>query len=442
MNSTSEQGTASQPAAVLTHAILKQTAPLLAFGHHPVSLQRDIRLAHKVASDCLRRQAWTIGEPDEIAAVIRTANLPSEVAEIVAEIVDTIGADGALIVEETRLPGIAHEYIRGGRWSSGVASPGFLGQEPNQIIVREPSILVTDHPVENASDAVAILEAGSGSRSLLLIAPRFSDDVVALLLANRDKGGFESIVAVKAPHSVHSGTQQLDDIALMTGGRFLPREVQGALRSVTRGDLGRTERAWASRSAFGIVGGAGDARALRQRSAEVRAQARGERDPARKSHLNTRSGNLTGLSALIRVGTGARDGPTDRQVERAATIARMAFESGVVAGGGAALARAGRFVAREFCGGEHEVGAKALARALAAPMETIIANTGRAPGMLLDDLPAHGDVFDVRTGRWVSPRTTGIADPLAVVEGALEVAVSTALMVLSTDVLIGRSAER
>lgn len=428
--------------SVLTNAILKQTAPLIAFGHHPVTVQRDIRRAHAVARAWLRESAWTIDDPTEIAAVIRTANLPADVAEIVGEIVDAIGADGAIVVEETRQAGIASEYIRGGRWTSGVASPSFLGQEPTQVIVRNPSILVTDLPVESAPDAVAVLEAASGSRSLLLIAPRFSDEAVAVLLANRDKGGFESVVAVKAPHSVISGTQQLDDIALMTGGRFLPREDEGALRSVSRGDLGRAERAWVSRSAFGIIGGAGDARAMRQRAADLRTQARDERDSVRKAHVSARAGNLTGLSALVRVGTRVTGGPTTRQIERAAAIAGMAIRSGVVAGGGAALARAGRVVAQECCGSDYETGAMALAKALAAPMETIIAQAGREPGLLLNSLPASGDVYEVRTGSWVSARETGLADPLAVVDGALDVAVSTALMVLSTDVLIGKRAGR
>jgi chaperonin GroEL len=428
--------------AVLTHAILKQTTPLLAFGHHPVPLQRDIRLAQESARDCLRRRSWTIDAPDEIAGVIRTANLPSELAEIVAEIVDAIGADGALLVEETRQTGLAREYIRGGRWGSGVASPSFLDRESTQVTVREPLILVTDHSVTAVEEAVAVLEAASGSRSLLLIAPGFSDAAVAVLLANRDKGGFESVVAVKAPQSVHSGSQQLDDIALMTGGRYLPREHASALRLVSRGDLGRAERAWASRSAFGIIGGAGESGAMRQRAADLRARARGESDPVRKAHFSARAGNLTGLSALVRVGPGVRGGPTTRQVERAAAIARAALGSGVVEGGGAALARAGQFVARGFCGSEHEVGATALASALAAPMATIIRQTGREPGPLLNCLSANGDVFDVRAGRWVNARDTGLADPLAVVEGALEVAVSTALMVLSTDVLVGRRAGR
>lgn len=425
--------------SVLTHAILMQTAPLLAYGHHPVSLQRDIRLAHEFARECLRRRAWVIDDPDETADVIRTANLPSEVAVMVAEIFDTIGSEGALLVEETRHLGIASEYIRGGRWSHGVASPNFLGQEPNQVIVRAPSILVTDQPMETIPEAVAVLDAASGSRSLVLIAPAFSDAVVALLLANQTHGGIESIIAVKAPLSVQSGSQQLDDIALMTGGRFLPRDDPHALQSVSPSDLGHAERAWASRSAFGIVGGAGDVRAINQRVAGLRALARIEDDPVRKTHLSVRAGNLAGLSALVRVGSGARGGPTAREIERAAATARAALDSGVVEGGGVALARAGQAVARDFRGSEHEVGAMALSRALAVPMAKIIEQTGRESGPLINCLSTNNEVvFDVLKNRWVNAREAGLADPLTVVEGALDVAVGTASMVLSTDVVIGR----
>jgi chaperonin GroEL len=428
--------------SVLTAAILKQAAPLLAFGHHPAALQRDLQVVHERARELLRRLAWTIDTPDEIAGVLRTANLPPELAAIVAEIVDAIGTGGTLLVEETRQIGLAHEYIRGGRWSSGVASPGFLGGEPHQVTIREPSILITDHSLVTVEDAVAVLEAAAGARSLLLIAPSFSDAVVGLLLANRETGRFESILAVKAPHSVHSGAGQLEDIAVMTGGRFIPVELAGGLRTLSPGDFGRAERAWASRSAFGVVGGCGTPRMMQQRASELRTRARSESDPPRKAHLSARAGNLTGLSALVRVGTGARGGPTVRQVERAAAIARAALDSGVVAGGGAALALVGQSLACEFRGNEHEAGAMALARALAAPMTAIVAQTGREPGALLHHLAANGDAFDVRAGGWVNARDAGLADPLATIEGALDVAVSTARSILSTDVLIGRHAAR
>lgn len=428
--------------SVLTEAILRHTAPLLAFGHHPASLQRAIRAAHGCASDLLRQRAWTIDLPEEIAGVLRTANMPPLVAETVAEIVDAIGPDGALIVEETRQIGMAREYIRGGRWSSGIASPSLLGHEPHQVMIREPWMLITDHPITATPDAVAILEAASHARSLLLIAPKFSDEVMALLLANRDKGQLESILAVKAPHSIHSGAQQLEDIAVMTGGRFLPVEIPGALRAISPGDFGRSERAWASRSAFGIIGGAGAPDLMQQRASELRARARSESDPPRKAHLTSRAGNLTGVSALVRVGAGARGGPTVRQVERAAAIARAALSSGVVEGGGTALALVGQSIASEFRGSEHEIGAAALSRALSAPMAAIIGQTGREPGLLLDDLSPNGKAFDVQTKSWVSARDAGLADALATVEGALDVAVSTALSILSTDVLIGRQAGR
>jgi chaperonin GroEL len=428
--------------SVLTAAILKQTAPLLAFGHHPASLQRDLRVAHERAREMLRQRAWVIDTPDEIAAVLRTANTQPAVAEIAAEIVDAIGADGALLVEETRQIGLAHEYIRGGRWSTGIASPALLGGEPHQATIREPSILITDHPVTVMTDAVAVLEAASGARSVLLIAPSFSDDVVALLLANRNEGGFESILAVKAPRSVHSGAGQLEDIAVMTGGRFIPIEHAGGLRAVSPADFGRAERVWASRSAFGIVGGSGAPAAMHQRASELRAQARGESDPPRKAHLSARAGNLTGLSALVRIGTGSRGGPTVRHVERAAAIARSALASGVVAGGGTALALVGQTIACEFRGNTHEAGATALARALAAPMTTIVGQTGREPGALLDRLSPNGDAFDIQKGCWVNARDAGLADPLATMEGALDVAVSTACSILSTEVLIGRRAAR
>lgn len=428
--------------SVLTHAILQRANPLLAAGHHPGVIIEGLRAGLNWVVSDLNRHVWPIDTIEEIEAVILTATSDVQLASIISEILDTIGPEGSLIVEETRHAGIAHEYVQGARWSGGQISPSLMIDTEAQIRARSPFILVSAAPLTTSKQIIPLLEvvAGTSSRSLMLIAPEYSDEVIGLLVANRQQNIVTSIIAVKTPQSIHYGSQILEDISILVRGRLFRKEESQALQSITIDDLGRATRVWASRSAFGIIGGIGDREKIGLRVRAIRSQARSEGDTVKSSKLSERAGNLTGLSALVRVETPARDrrSRSTRAVEKAAAIARQAIRHGVVSGGGVALARCASRLNDQFVNSPYELGAKVLAHALTEPMKVIVENAGLQSGPILNraQTQSNSRAYNVITGMWVDCSESGLIDSWSVVRTSLEVAVSTATMVLSTDVLV------
>jgi chaperonin GroEL len=420
--------------AVLTAALLAEAQPLLAAGYHPVEISRGIRAAHEWVARDLTEQAWEIDTPREIAGVLRAANLPDNVAGMLAEIVDTVGADGSVVIEETRKTGIEHEYVRGGRWNTGLASPLLMPEGEIRVIAHAPRVLVTAALLTDAAAVTGLLDLlmKQNATSALLIAPEFSAEVIALLRANTPHP-FLHLLAVTAPTSVRSGTAVLEDLALLCGARFIPAEDGNR---VSASDFGGAGQAWATRSAFGVLNGNGDPQQLQERVRALRARAQEERDAGMRAHLLERAGTLSGVSALVRVGipngAGKKLGGSPRSLERGLETARHALRSGVVPGGGCALACSALRLPTD------DVGARVIARALSAPLRAILRNAGVMDHRVMGELGEQGagDVYDARARGWGDARVLGLADPLHTVRSALDAAISTASLVLSTDTLV------
>jgi len=428
--------------SVLMHAILQRAASLLAAGHHPVSIIEGLQVGLEWVISELSSYVQPIDSIKEIRAVVLTATGDVYLASMIGEILDTIGPDGSLVVEETRHAGIAHEYVQGARWTGGQISPSLMIENELQILAHSPFIFVSTAPLTIADHVIPLLElvATTSSRSVMLIAPAYTDEVIGLLVANRQQGNLNSIIAVKAPQSIHFGSQILEDISVLVGGRLFTAEVSPAISSVTLQDLGQATRAWVTRSAFGIIGGSGSRELIGCRIRGIKSQARLEDDAIKRAKLSERAGNLAGLSAIIRVEAPVRGhlASRTREVEKAAAIARQALLHGVVVGGGATLAHCADALRDQFIKSPHELGTLVLADALTAPMKVILENARISPGSIVNQARTQGKVqaYDVLAGMWVDGPEAGLIDPWSVVKTSLEVAVSTATMVLSTDVLV------
>jgi chaperonin GroEL len=268
------------------------------------------------------------------------------------------------------------------------------------------------------------------------------------LVANRERGLLDEVVAVRAPSVGHQRAHILEDLAVITGGRCINQERQDRLANVTIADLGKARQAWATRFAFGILGGQGSKAAIRQRISEARAELRAaDRDDAyTTSKIQERIGKLAGTAVTIHVGAATRAEQQDLKlrVEAAVRSARAAVSEGVVAGGGLALLACVPALEAMDIGGDERVGVAALAHALAEPLRAIVRNAGveaepivaRALG--LARAGERPQVFDVLRQDWVDPWSTGIVDPLSVVQAALETSVSMARLALSAEVLVRR----
>ncbi|MCC7369314.1 MAG: chaperonin GroEL [Chloroflexi bacterium] len=440
-----EVGDGGATTAVLTRALLHDGARLLAGGVEPVGLCAGLRDGLRTVLDALEMSAWKLDHPDEIARVARHTLDDPALAEIVGEILDTVGPDGIVMVENAHGAETLHQYVDGVRWEGGYSSAHLLppGETTGRLV--EPRILLCDFNVERPEQLLPALEAcvAADVPRLVIIAPDVHHAVVAMLLANRERGTLAGALAIQAPSIGAQRIGILDDLAAATGGRCLHRELGDRLERVTLADLGQARQVWATRQAFGVIGGRGDRAAIRKRVTDVRGELTAHRDdPYLRSKLRERIAKLTGTGASIQVG-----GPTKRaqellkqRVEAAVTSCRAALESGVVAGGGGALLTAARALDGQPGRDDYAAGLRLLARALAAPAEVIARNAGLDGRAIVaggGQRPERA-AYDVLSGAWVDARAAGLVDPLGVTRTALEAAVSTAATALTAEVVIRR----
>jgi chaperonin GroEL len=437
-------GTAS--AAVLAQSLMHAGARLIAAGHTPVAIQSGVARALELAISELRRQARPIDEPADIERVVRTLiSGDPDVVDMLSEVVESVGPDGAILVEDAQEIHTSHEYVDGVRWNAGFVSSYLL--RTNEVATSRlvnPRIFVTDHRLETAQQAVPLLEAcvAAGERNLFIVAADLSDAAVGLLVANREKGVLDSVMAVKAPSFGAQRAGILEDIAVITGARCISHDRQDRLSDVTCNDLGRARQAWATQFAFGILGGSGEKAMIRERiaSAKVELSHADPGDAYATALIRERIGKLAGTTAIVHVGAPGRAEQVElkQRIEAAVRSARSAFLEGVVPGGGKALLSCAEALETVEASGDGAAGFRALARALTEPLRVIVGNAGFEAGLILDRARRGPYVFDVLRRSWVDPWDDGLLDPLPVTQAAIESSASAVMTALAADVLIHR----
>jgi chaperonin GroEL len=446
------EGDGAATAAVLTQSLVHAGARYVAAGGNPLLVRRGMELGLAVAVAALRRQARAIDGPTEIAGVVAGSIRSPELADMIGEVVDAAGPDGAILVEDAQGTETVLEYIDGVRWNEGYVSAFLLRQdEGGTTRVENPRVLVTDYSLDRAEDLLPTLEAcvGAGERNLLIVAPEIRDSAVGLLVVNRERGVLDGAVAVRAPSFGAQRTRILEDIAVITGGRCVCQDRQERLADVTIDDLGKARQAWATKVAFGIMGGQGSKLGIRQRIAEAKAELGTVEDDAYTSEkIKERIGKLAGTAAIIRVGAPTKSEQEDLKlrIDAAVRSARSALRDGVVPGGGAALlACIPDLDAMQVSGvGDEKVGVRALAHALAEPMRAILGNAGLEVAPIVHEARRRGAsqvqeyVFDVLRREWVHAWSGGIVDPLTVALAVLETSVGSAALALTSEVLVRR----
>jgi chaperonin GroEL len=438
-------GDGSATAAVIAHALLRRGLSYLAAGGNPVGVRRGLECGLNVAIAQLERQARTIDGPAEIARVIHGSVADSGLAEMLGEVIDAAGTDGAILVEDAQTTRTTHEYLDGVRWNEGYLSSFLLRKdETDSSRLLNPRILITDHVLNRADDLLPVLEAcvGAGERSLFIVAPEIGDSAIGLLVANRERDVLEHAMVVRAPSVGEQRGRILEDLAIATGGRCISQARGDRLSDVRLEDLGRARQAWATRVAFGILGGAGSRSRIRERITEVRAELAQipKMDVFATSKVQERIGKLAGTSVIVRVGapTAAEQAELKVRVEAAIRSARAGLAHGVVPGGGAALVRCIPTLESLECAADERVGVQALTSALEEPTRVIARNAGFEAEPIVCRARGSQEVFDVLERGWVDAWAQGLIDPLEVVRTALEVSVSSAAVALTTDVLIHR----
>jgi chaperonin GroEL len=371
----------------------------------------------------------------------------AEMAELIGEIFDIVGSDGMIVVEKWNRWGLEREYIEGTFWElSGYFSRTFISiPTERQVILEDAALLISDFKIKDPSMLVSVLEKCVKARikRLVIIAAEVSDAVIGLL-ANNNRAKTIQTLAVRTPRiQEFDRVAVMQDVAVLTGGRIFYSMADPTFENFQAADLGQARRIWATESQFGLFGGKGDIRQIRQHLITIQGLLAGtdSKESFQKTELQKRIGRLLGGTAILRVGA-LTETATETRKElaiRAVAALRTAVREGVVAGGGAALLVA-QSALRDLPGdNQDEIRAyKILARALEEPMRTIAQNSGHNPDVILDKVKSASPGFglDARSGEIIEMRQCGIQDAAGILLKAVDIAVSSAALALTTDIIV------
>ena len=440
-----KMGDGSATAAVLLGALYAGGVHYLAAGGNAMRLRHHLERALKLALEGLAEQSLTVSGKDELAQVAESICHDRPLARLLGEIFDIIGAYGQLDIRKDHSRELRREYIEGMFWNSGLFSRDMIeNQKELQTVYEEPAIVVTDFQVNDPRHVMPMLELAVEQKieKLLLITGDLSGDAIAgLLMANGKLKDFQ-VMAVRGPGTNPDDREAaIADLAVLTGCVPLLKAAGQSLKDITRENLGGARRAWASTHNFGIIGGKGDPRRLRQHVSNLQMQYLRSDDAERRDKIRGRIGKLMGGSATLWVG-GLSETEIDGRkalAESTADAMRAAVKDGVLPGGGMALLNCRTLLAPKLDAAadpDERAAYRILYNALAEPARAIYENAGYEPGTIFAQLSDAGDGsgFDVISGQLTEMHS--LLDSAASQTSALRNAVLTAGMALTIDVLV------
>jgi chaperonin GroEL len=441
-------GDGTTTSTVLAHAIVTEGLKNLAAGANPMLLKRGIEAAAKAVSDEIVAQAIDITTKEEIANVASISAQDREIGELIAEVMDKVGKDGVITVEESRGLEFETEYVEGMQFDRGYISPYFVTDtEHMQAEIEDTYVLVHDKKISAASDIVPLLEklVQVGKRELLIIAEDIDGEALATLVLNKLRGML-NVLAVKAPGFGDRRKAMLQDIAILTGATVISEETGRKLDTVTIEDLGKAEKVVSDKDNTTIVGGAGDTSGIKGRIEQIRVEIENTTSDYDREKLQERLAKLSGGVAIIRVGAATETELKEKKhrVEDALSATRAAVEEGIVPGGGVALVNAIKALeGLKMDSSDAQIGVKIVHNALEVPMRKIAENAGQDGSVIVENVrqkqAKEGNKkfgYNVLTEEYTDMVEGGVIDPAKVTRGALENAASIAAMILTTEALI------
>ncbi len=439
-------GDGTTTATVLAQAIVNEGLKNVAAGANPMLLKRGIEIPASTAAQSIRDNSIEVKGKDDIAHVASISAADTDIGDLIAEVMDKVGKDGVITVEESKGLAFETEYVDGMQFDRGYISPYFItDQETMAAVLNEPFILIHDKKISTAQDLIPILEklVQTGKRDLVIIAEDVDGEALATLVLNKLRGTF-NVVAVKAPGFGDRRKAMLQDISILTGGQVITEEMGRKLDSATLEDLGRADKISCTKDDTTIVGGAGTEEAITGRINQIKSEIENSTSDYDREKLQERLAKLAGGVAVIGVGAATEVELKEKKhrVEDALSATRAAVEEGVVPGGGVALINA-LDALKDLSDQDPDIntGIAIVRRALEEPMRQLARNAGQEGAVVIEEVRRRqvngGRVgYNVLTDEYVDMVKAGIIDPAKVTRSAIENAASIAAMILTTEALI------
>jgi chaperonin GroEL len=445
-------GDGTTTATVLAQAIVHEGMRNVAAGANAMQLKQGIDLATDAIVASIQDAATEVKGREEIAQVASISAADSAIGELIAEVMDKVGKDGVITVEESKGLQFETEYTEGMQIDRGYISPYFVtNTERMEAELDDPFILITDKKVSSIQDILPVLEKVANARAPFVILSEDVDgEALATLVVNKLRGTL-NVLAIKAPGFGDRRKEMLRDIAILTGGQVISEEIGRKLESASIEDLGRARRVTATKDNTTFIEGFGDEAAIKGRIEQIRAQIETTTSDFDREKLQERLAKLAGGVAVIKVGAATETELKEKKhrVEDALSATRAAVEEGIVPGGGVALINAIAALDGVEAEGDIKTGVNILRRALEEPLRGIAANAGKDGAVVIEMVrraqKEQGSTnvgYDVISEKYVDMIAAGILDPAKVTRSAVENAASIAGMILTTEALISDLPEK
>jgi len=441
-------GDGTTTSTVLAHSIVSEGMKNLAAGFNPMLLKLGIEAATKAVAQKINDQAIEVTTKEEIANVASISAQDRAIGELIAGVMDKVGKDGVITVEESKGLEFETEYVEGMQFDRGYISPYFItNPESMDASVADSYLLVYDKKISAATDIVPVLEkmVQVGKRELVIIAEDVDGEALATLVLNKLRGML-NVVAVKAPGFGDRRKAMLQDIAVLTNSTVISEETGRKLETAVIADLGRAEKVVVTKDDTTIIGGKGDPAQIKGRIEQIRVEIDKSTSDYDREKLQERLAKLSGGVAIIRVGAATETELKEKKhrVEDALSATRAAVEEGIVPGGGVALINAMTALDGLKMGHEDaQVGVSIVRKALEMPLRKIAQNAGKDGAVILETVRREQKAkknlnigFNVLSEQYVDMVKDGVIDPAKVTRGALENAASIAAMILTTEALV------
>jgi len=440
-------GDGTTTATVLAQALVNEGMRYVAAGGNPIALKRGIDKAVAKAVETIKQHAIPVTEREQIEYVATIAGNDPEIGKMIAEAMDKVGKDGVITIEESKGTQTTLEIVEGMQFDRGYISPYFITDpERMEAVLEDALILIHEKKISSAQDLLPVLErVAQARRPLLIIAEDVDGDALATLVVNKLRGVLQ-VAAVKAPGFGERRKAMLEDIAILTGGRFISEDLGIKLENVTLDMLGQAKKVVIGKEETTIIEGAGSPEAVTGRINQIKRLIETTESSYDREKLQERLAKLSGGVAVIKVGAATETELKEKKhrFEDALSATRAAVEEGIVPGGGKIFLLAQAALDGIGDDDDERTGVAIVKRALEEPLRQIAENAGLEGSVIVEKAKALGthEGLDARTGEFVDLVKSGIIDPAKVSRAALENAASIAGLVLTTEAMVAEKPEK
>lgn len=435
-------GDGTTTATILAQIMVNEGLRNVTAGADPMQIRHGIDKGVEAVVKSIQSQAKDLQGKDEIAQVASISAADEEVGKLIAEVMDMVGRDGVITVEESQTLGLDKEVVEGMQFDQGFVS-GYMMTDATRMeaVLENPGILITDKKISAISEIMPVLEAlaNTGKKELVIVAEEVEGEALATLIVNKLRG-ILNVLAVKAPGFGDSRKAQLEDIAILTGGQVVSEERGMKLEDTTLEMLGEARKVISDKDKTTIVKGGGKEKAIQDRIKQIKREIEKSTSEYDKEKLEERLGKLSGGVGVIKVGAATEVELKEKKdkIDDAVHATKAAVEEGIVPGGGVALVDAIKSLDNVVVAGDEKVGVQILRRALEEPMRQIAINAGKDGSVVIEEVKKKekGVGYNAFKDTYVDMIKSGIIDPAKVTRTALQNAASVASSVLTTEAAI------